>query len=83
MTLITIPTLHGEQISIRAKKIMVKLKSRILMMNDIDKIRLSIIFMKSMGKIKSRLKRCRSLRVASKFMNIFKCQIMRVGPEEE
>ena len=83
MKLIIIPKSHGEQIFIYAKKIMVKSKSRICMMKNIVKISLSIICMKSMGKIKSRLKRCRSLRVASKFMNTFKCQIMRVGAEEE
>ena len=41
-------------------------------MTDIDNISVSILSMKSMGNVKSRLKRCRSLRVASEFMNMFK-----------
>ena len=83
MKLIIIPKSLGEQMFVYAKKIMVKLKSNIFMMKHMDKISLSTIFMKSIGKIKSRLKRCRSLRAASKFMNRSKGQIMRAGPEQE
>ena len=53
------------------------------MKKNLDKIRPSISFMKSMGKIKSQWKRCRVVMVVDKFMNIFKRQIMRTRLEEE
>ena len=83
MKLIFIPKSHREHILIDAEKIMVKLKSRILMMKNIDKIKFRMICMRSMGKIKSRLTRCRGLRSTSEFTNTFKCQFMRTGSEEE
>ena len=63
--------------------IVVKLKSRVLTIKNIDNIRSSLFLMKSMGKIKSQLNRCRGLNVVSKFTNIFKCQAMKTRLEEE
>ena len=62
---------------------MAKVKSGFIMMKNIDNIRSSIISMKSMGKIKSQLQRCRGLRVVSKYMNIFKCHVTMTRSEAE
>ena len=65
---------------------MTKMTSIIFMVENTDKIRSSIVFMKSMHKIKSHWKRCRvsrTLTSMNKFESIFKWQIMMTRQVEE
>ena len=59
------------------------MSNRIFMIKNINQMKPSRIFMRSMDKIKSQLKRCRVLRVMNKFESIFKWQIMMARHVEE
>ena len=61
MKLIIIPKVHKVMCIIYAGKIMTMTTSRCCMVKNIDKIRSGIMFMKSIDKITSQLKRCRDL----------------------
>ena len=83
MKLIINSKMHKVCFFIHVGKIINKRSSRNFTMKNIDRIRSSIIFMKSMDKIKSQLKRCRVLKVMNNFKSIFMWQVMMARHVEE
>ena len=83
MRVIIVSKMHKVKLFMYVEKIMSKMSSRISMTKGIDRIRSSIIFMKSMDKIESQLKRCRVLTVMNRSESIFKWQVMMTRQVEE
>ena len=83
MKLLIIPKVHEVKSFIYVKKIMSKMSHRHFMMKNKDRIRSSIVVMKSMDKTKSQLTRCRVLTVTDRLKSIFKWQIMMVRHVQE